>query len=809
MARPQRDLINGPIGSTLLMFAIPTLAGNVLQTLNVSINMVWIGRFLGESALSATSNASNILFLSFSAFFGFGMATTVLVGQHIGRKDVDGARRAFGAAIGLFLAITIVMVALGIAFTDKLLHLMGTPREAVPLASAYLKTMLLTLPPSALVILVMMTLRGAGDALTPLWFMIIGIVIDAGLNPLFIAGIGPFPEWGIVGSAVATLISNFVSLVGVLVVLYWRDLPIRLRGAEFRYLLPPWPLLRLIFVKGVAMGMQMLVLTMSGLVMVGLVNHAGVYASAAYGVAFQLWNYVQMPSMALGAAVSAMAAQNIGAGRWDRVGAITRIGIFYNVALTGTLIALLTWFDHAMLGLFLAADSPSMPIAQHIQLLAGWSFLFTGMTMTLFGTARANGAVVGPLIIFIIGLLVCRLGFALAAQPWLGFDALWWAYPFGSIVTCALAWAYYVVGRWKKGRADRPGRTRGAASGLTLDGRHHADRTRRDPRGKRRLGQHLAIDRHFQRGDGLDPDFLAAIFDGRVLAGAQLQIAGEPAPAELRGRAADHGLDDDLAALGVGLVDQLDAAMIGAVGDPYFQRVEFLAHAVMGDDQLERLELHGLVGRPDQIAEPSERLLEDWRYLAADLGRQADRGAIAVIIVVYHAQIDPAGRALGDHLDRPVEIERYLQRTGEAVRGAQRQDREHRVGADQLIDRAGQRSVAAADDQHRRLLRHRACDDLVERAGLVDRYAVDQLDARIVQFAARGLELLLALARQGIHDQYRGAGSGCVDHRRRNARGLFRVHIIPDNCEARDAFIRAGAQQRLCTLRRQPLKHRA
>ena len=451
MPKAKRDLTNGPIGSTLLLFALPTLLGNVLQTLNVSINMVWIGRFLGESALSATSNASNVLFLAYSAFFGFGMATTVLVGQHIGRKDIDSARRAFGAAIGLFLAITIGLVALGIGYTDTLLHLMGTPREAAPLASAYLKVMLLSLAPSSLAILMMMTLRGAGDALTPLWFMIAGIVIDAGLNPLLIAGIGPFPELGIVGSAVATLFANVISLLGILIVLYWRDLPIRLRGAELRYLLPAWPLLRQILSKGVVMGLQMLVLTMSALVMVGLVNHAGVYTSAAYGVAVQLWNYVQMPSMAMGAAVSAMAAQNIGAGRWDRVSAIASRGLVYNLMMTGTLIALLTWFDRPVLGLFLDARSPSMPIAQHIQLIAGWSFLLSGMTMTLFGVARANGAVFVPLLVFIIGLLVCRLGFALAAQPWLGFDALWWAFPAGSVVTCAMAWAYYVHGGWKKG----------------------------------------------------------------------------------------------------------------------------------------------------------------------------------------------------------------------------------------------------------------------------------------------------------------------------------------------------------------------
>src|SRR4051794_38496755 len=96
-----RDLTQGDIGRTLLMFSLPTLASNIFQSLNGSINTIWVGRFLGEGALAATSNANIIMFLMFGAVFGFGMASTVLIGQAIGRRDVDAARRAFGAALGL------------------------------------------------------------------------------------------------------------------------------------------------------------------------------------------------------------------------------------------------------------------------------------------------------------------------------------------------------------------------------------------------------------------------------------------------------------------------------------------------------------------------------------------------------------------------------------------------------------------------------------------------------------------------------------------------------------------------------------
>ena len=107
------NLTEGPITRTLLLFAIPTLLSNVLQSLNGSINTIWVGRFLGESALAATANANIITFLLFALVFGFGMAATIMVGQSIGRKDLHRARQAFGASIGFCLFLSVVLAVLG------------------------------------------------------------------------------------------------------------------------------------------------------------------------------------------------------------------------------------------------------------------------------------------------------------------------------------------------------------------------------------------------------------------------------------------------------------------------------------------------------------------------------------------------------------------------------------------------------------------------------------------------------------------------------------------------------------------------
>jgi Na+-driven multidrug efflux pump len=144
-ARPQRsNLTQGPIGRTLLAFALPTLASSILQSLNGTINAIWVGRFLGEGALAATSNSNMVMFLLMAFVFGFGMASTILIGQAFGRREIDAARRVFGTASGSFLLVTILVAIAGWFLSPAILKLLGTPGAAAPLALAYLRVIRLT-----------------------------------------------------------------------------------------------------------------------------------------------------------------------------------------------------------------------------------------------------------------------------------------------------------------------------------------------------------------------------------------------------------------------------------------------------------------------------------------------------------------------------------------------------------------------------------------------------------------------------------------------------------------------------------------
>jgi putative MATE family efflux protein len=450
------DLTTGPIMRTLILFALPTLGSNILQSLNGSVNAIWVGQILGEAALAATSNANLIMFLMFALVFGFGMAATILVGQNIGRRDVDAARRVIGTATGITFLLSLVVAVLGYLETPTLLHLLATPPEAMPLAQAYLSVIFLSMPAGFVMVQLTMSLRGAGDAMTPLVWMCVTVLLDIALNPLLMLGIGPFPEMGIAGSATANAIANYVTLAGLLIHIYARDLPIRLRGAEWRYLIPDPALIKIIIGKGFPMALQMVIMSAAGLIMVGLINREGVVTAAAYSVTQQLWNYIAMPAMAVGGAVSAMVAQNIGANRWDRVEATAKAGVIFSLSVTASMVVLIALIDRQALSLFIAPTSPAMPVAEHIILMSTWSFIMFGVSIILFGVVRSNGAVWPPVIMLILSLIPFRLGLAWALHPTWGADALWISFPVSSAVTMLLAIAYYRWGKWRTMRMETP-----------------------------------------------------------------------------------------------------------------------------------------------------------------------------------------------------------------------------------------------------------------------------------------------------------------------------------------------------------------
>jgi Na+-driven multidrug efflux pump len=168
----------------------------------------------------------------------------------------------------------------------------------------------------------------------------------------------------------------------------------------------------------------------------------------------QLWNYILMPAFAVGMAVSSMAAQNVGARKWDRVDSIARVGIVYATLLTGSGVLLLQVLSTRAYSLFLPDGSAAMQAAAHLNRIATPSFLFMGITLVLFGVVRATGAVMAPLIILTVALLGVRIPLAEAFTERWGESSIWWSFPLSSAFAALLAVLYYKYGGWRSARME-------------------------------------------------------------------------------------------------------------------------------------------------------------------------------------------------------------------------------------------------------------------------------------------------------------------------------------------------------------------
>jgi len=375
----QRSLTEGSIPSGLFRFSLPILFSFILQSLNGTVNSIWVGRFLGEAALTATANANQVMFLLIGAAFGVAMAATILIGQCIGANDLAETKRVVGTSATFFAVISVVMAVAGLVLCRPLLIAMSTPADSLPLAVAYMRVIFLGLPFLYMYAFVMAVLRGAGDAKTPFYFMLLSVVIDIALNPLFIFGLGPIPRLGIAGSALATFIAQAVSLTALIRHLYRIRHVLCLHQEELKKLRIDWAVVSTLVRKGIPMSAQMLVMGLSSVLMITLVNRFGIDTTAAFGAALQIWNYIQMPAFAVGTGMSAMTAQNVGARKWDRVTRIAGVGVLYSVLLTGSVVLVIELLNAQLFGLFLPAGSAALTIATRMNHIVSPSFIFFGV----------------------------------------------------------------------------------------------------------------------------------------------------------------------------------------------------------------------------------------------------------------------------------------------------------------------------------------------------------------------------------------------------------------------------------------------
>jgi putative MATE family efflux protein len=442
-----------PLWQTYLLFLAPMVLSNFLQSMSGTVNSIYIGQMLGTQALAAVSGMFPVIFFFIALVIGLGAGAGVLIGQAWGAREAHMVKAIAGATLLLGVLIGLLAAVLGSVFARQALQGLGTPADVLDDAVAYAHVMMWILPSMLVFVLFTQLLRGVSDTVSPLLALIVSTSVGLALTPALIRGWFGLPQLGIQSAAFAGLAGNLSAMAWLAWRLIRKDHPLAPDREFFAALRLDAAILGKVLRIGLPTGVQMIVLSLSELVILALVNQHGSQATAAYGAVTQIVNYVQFPALSIAITASILGAQAIGAGRLERLGAILRTGLLINVCLTGGLIVLGYLLSHWLLGLFLTEES-TRAMAEHLLHIMLWSLLVFGFQAIIGGIMRASGTVLVPVVIAI----VCVVGVQLPAAYWLdgqyGLQGVWMAFPVAYLGMLVLQTLYYKL-VWQHQKIER------------------------------------------------------------------------------------------------------------------------------------------------------------------------------------------------------------------------------------------------------------------------------------------------------------------------------------------------------------------
>lgn len=438
-----------PLWQRFAIFLLPLMASNILQALSGTFNSIFIGQMIGVEALASLATFFPILFFLISFIIGLSAGSTILIGQAWGAKDLHRVKEITGTTLTTAIVLGLVVAIIGGIWIEDIMALLGAPENIRDMAVGYGRIMFLGMPGFFVFLIVTSILRGVGDTITPLFSLILSMLVGVVFTPALIQGWWGLPQLGVNAAAWAFIAGFVVVLLFLFFYMRARKMPLAPDTEMLRSLKPDFKLLGLILKLGVPAGLQMVVASVAGIVIVGLVNRFGSNATAAYGALNQVLNYVQFPAMSIGIATSIFGAQAIGARQQDQLEAITRTALVMNLVITGGLVLIAYLVSEPLVSLFIT-DPEVIDLTQHLLHVVLWAIVPFGFGVVFSGMMRASGMVYAPMLLSLAAILIVELpGAVWLSQTSLGLSGIWVAYAasFTAMMVMQAAWYHFV---WKK-----------------------------------------------------------------------------------------------------------------------------------------------------------------------------------------------------------------------------------------------------------------------------------------------------------------------------------------------------------------------
>ena len=445
-SRHARDLTTGSIPRHLIRFALPMLAGTLLQAAYSFINAFWVGKYLGTTALAAVTTSFPIFFILMAIAGGLTLATSILISQYVGAKNWHEVKRVVQGSTLLIIIVSIALLLIGEVIVTPILRLMNTPPEVLPWAIGYLRIMLLTMPCSFGVYLIGAMMRGAGDSTTPVIFQTVSVLLTAVLDPVLMFGWLHLPRLGLNGTAVATVIAAALALVALLVYL---ERACHLVAPDWRQLRVDWDNWALTFKIGIPSVIQQSLASIGMIFVIGYVNSFGQNAAAAFGCTMRIDQLAIFPAMVVSMAVSTLTGQNIGAGRYDRVHRILLWGIALGGCMTLLASVLAISIPHRLMTLMI--DDPAViAIGVNYLRIIGACYMLFAVTFAINGVINGAGyTLITTLSTFVSFILVRTVLAGIFVAVFHRIEVIWWAMAISFGTSLIISLVFYATGHWK------------------------------------------------------------------------------------------------------------------------------------------------------------------------------------------------------------------------------------------------------------------------------------------------------------------------------------------------------------------------
>ncbi len=444
------DMTQGRPWEKIIIFTIPMLIGNIAQQLYNTVDSIVVGRYVGDNALAAVGSASPILNLLLVLFIGISVGAGVMVSQYFGGKERENLSRSIGNCVTLTGIATVIIMIVGPLITRPLLELLNTPDSIIDWCTSYLVILLVGSVGVAYYNILCGVLRGLGDSVSALVYLLIATVINIVLDVWFVAGL----NMGVPGVALATAIAQAVSAALCLMKLFRMSDIFDLR---LSYLKLSRYHASTIIRLGLPSGLTQAIFSMALIIVQSLTNSFGELVIAANVIIMRVDGFAMMPNFSFGTAMTTYAGQNVGARRYDRVEQGSCQGTLIAAGTSAVITGLILLFGKNLMGIFTTTQELVKLSADMMGILAV-GYIAMAVTQSLSGVMRGAGDTMTPMWISMITTVVIRVPLAYGISfftrtpqlPHGAYQCIWISLLCSWVLGAVITFLCYKRGGWKK-----------------------------------------------------------------------------------------------------------------------------------------------------------------------------------------------------------------------------------------------------------------------------------------------------------------------------------------------------------------------